>query len=140
MMETYTGQEDYNLESLRIYPMKTLLLEQKSATEDFKDYDPTSMVLKINIHRDGLTSLAEDVLKPVHLSVPKDLPMSEFLLLLSSRFSMLNPIVMKRNPMLNQRQLELLPADKSLSKLRVNEGVNLFVEEALTSKEGVSTS
>lgn len=27
MMETYTGQEDFNLESLKIYPMKTLLLE-----------------------------------------------------------------------------------------------------------------
>ena len=38
---------------------------------------------------------------------------------------------MKRNPMLNQRQLEILPAEKSLSKLRVNEGVNLFVEEFL---------
>ena len=41
MMETYTGQEDYSLESLKIYPMKTLLLEQRSADEPFKDYDPT---------------------------------------------------------------------------------------------------
>jgi len=37
------------------------------------------MVLKINIYREGLTSLAEDMLKPVQLSVAKDLPMSEFL-------------------------------------------------------------
>lgn len=36
---------------------------------------------------------------------------------------------MKRNPMLNQRQLEQLAAEKSLIQLRVNEGVNLFVEE-----------
>lgn len=36
---------------------------------------------------------------------------------------------MKRNPMLNQRQLEKLSPEKSLIQLRVNEGVNLFVEE-----------
>ena len=36
---------------------------------------------------------------------------------------------MKRNPMLNQRQLEQLQTEKSLSQLRVNEGVNLFIEE-----------
>ena len=30
--------------------------------------------------------------------------------------------------MLNQKQLELLNCDKSLSQLRVNEGLNLFVE------------
>lgn len=82
--------------------------------------------------------MAEDVLKPVHISVFKDLPMSEFLQLLSSRFNIKNPIVMKRNPMLNQRQLELLLPDKSLSKLRVNEGVNLFVEEAVTENQSIS--
>jgi hypothetical protein len=27
MMETYTGQEDFCLEGLKIYPMKTLILE-----------------------------------------------------------------------------------------------------------------
>ena len=55
--------------------------------------------------------------------------MKEFLSLLESSFGIKNPVVMKRNPMLNQRQLEQLPTEKSLSQLRVNEGVNLFVEE-----------
>jgi hypothetical protein len=55
--------------------------------------------------------------------------MKEFLSLLESSFGIKNPVVMKRNPMLNQRQLEQLPTEKSLSQLRVNEGVNLFIEE-----------
>lgn len=41
-------------------------------------------------------------------------------------------IVMKRNPMLNTRHLELLsdaPTQK-LSQLRINEGVNLFAESS----------
>jgi hypothetical protein len=59
------------------------------------------MILKINIWRSGLESLAEDILKPKHISVSKDLPMVEFLSLLREKFSLENPIVMKRNPMLN---------------------------------------
>jgi hypothetical protein len=61
------------------------------------------MVLKINIWREGITSLAEDILLPSHISVPKDLPMKEFLALLFEKFNLKNPVVMKRNPMLNQR-------------------------------------
>jgi len=71
------------LENLKIYPMKTLLLEQRLPNEEFEDYDPTWMILKINIFRENLTSLAEDVLKPVQISVPKDMAMSEFLQLIS---------------------------------------------------------
>jgi len=63
--------------------MKTLLLEQRLPNEEFEDYDPTWMILKINIFRENLTSLAEDVLKPVQISVPKDMAMSEFLQLIS---------------------------------------------------------
>jgi hypothetical protein len=33
MMETYSGLESASLEELRIYPMKTLLLEMKDAAE-----------------------------------------------------------------------------------------------------------
>jgi len=36
---------------------------------------------------------------------------------------------MKRNPMLNQKQLEVISnPDKTLTQLCINEGVNLFVE------------
>jgi len=32
-METYTNQEDLTLEQLKIYPMKTLALEQKCSKD-----------------------------------------------------------------------------------------------------------
>lgn len=87
------------------------------------------MVLKINIWRAGIVALSEDILKPSTLLVQKDLSMVQFLQILKEKYNLANPIVMKRNPMLNQKQLEVLSTEKSLSQLRVNEGVNLFVED-----------
>jgi hypothetical protein len=79
MMETYTGMENLSLENLKIYPMKTLILEQKSPGTQFVEYDPTSMIVKINIWREGITSLSEDILNPTLISVAKGLPMTDFL-------------------------------------------------------------
>ena len=40
-------------------------------------------------------------------------------------------VIMKRNPMLNHKDLDVLSdqKEKKLNQLRVNEGVNLFVED-----------
>ena len=40
MLDTYKGREDDTLEVLKIYPMKTLALEEKGDMEEFEDYDP----------------------------------------------------------------------------------------------------
>ena len=40
MLDTYKGREDDTLEVLKIYPMKTLALEEKGDQEEFEDYDP----------------------------------------------------------------------------------------------------
>ena len=59
--------------------------------------------------------------------------MGDFLDLLSKQFNiaLTNVTVLKRNPMLNTKCMELLSdqPDKKLNQLRVNEGVNLFVED-----------
>ena len=132
MKETYTGYEHLTIEELRIIPFKTLILEQKLSDQDFKEFDPNLILLKINVWRPNIEALTEDILQPCQLPVKKDLLMSEFSALLSDKFSMENPIVMKRNPMLNQKQLEVLSSPeahgKSLTQLRINEGVNLFIE------------
>jgi len=65
MMETYGGLEYDSLEELRIYPMKTLLLEMKSSAGQFEEYDPTRMVVKINVWREGIQALTEECLRPV---------------------------------------------------------------------------
>ena len=88
------------------------------------------MIVKINIWHEGITSLSEEILNTTQISVAKDLPMTDFLLVITQKFGIAKPLVMKRNPMLNQRQLEILSPDKSLSQLRVNEGVNLFIEDS----------
>jgi len=101
-METYTGKEHETLEVLKIYPMKTLVLEEKAEGTSFTEYDPDSMVVKINVWRPGLLSLVEDMLMPVKMTVKKDTPMNEFTNLISKTFNLQQPIlVMKRNPMLN---------------------------------------
>lgn len=130
MMETFTGLESETLEMLKIYPMKTLIIEEKSAGTVFSEYDPLCIVVKINIWRQGFSSLVEDILQPVKITVRRDMTMDEFTTLVCKTFNLPLPIlVMKRNPMLNQKQLELISgSDRPLNVLRVNEGVNLFIE------------
>lgn len=65
MGETYKGGELKSLEELRIYPYRTLILEQKQAGIEFEDYDPTLITIKINLFREGIESLSESELKPV---------------------------------------------------------------------------
>ena len=86
MMETYTGREQETLEVLKIYPMKTLALEEKLPDVQFEEYDPDSMIVKVNVWRPGFTSLVEDVLLPTQVKVKKDLLMSEFIALLGAKF------------------------------------------------------
>jgi len=135
MLDTYTRKEHETLEVLRIYPMKTLALEEKQTHESFEEYDPDSMVLKLNMWRTELSSLIEEVLQPVHINVKKDMLMSDFLDLLGRHFNIspANLLVQKRNPMLNSaKNMELVSEKPSeaLKKLRINEGVNLFIEDA----------
>jgi hypothetical protein len=91
MMETYDGREQETLEVLKIYPMKTLALEEKREEESFEVYDPDSMIVKVNLWRSGLTSLVEEVLLPVQLKVKKDMLMADFISLLGEKFRIEQP-------------------------------------------------
>jgi hypothetical protein len=97
MMETYTGLEQLSLEELRIYPMKTLCLEGLP----WKEYDPTMMLLKVNLWREGIQALTEDILQPTPVYVKKDIMLQELKQQLSSQFNLKDCQIMKRNPMLN---------------------------------------
>jgi hypothetical protein len=102
MMETFTGRESETLEVLKIYPMKTLVLEEKAQGTLFTEYDPLSIVVKINVWRSGLQSLVEDILMPVRITIKKDIAMTEFTNFICQTLNLQQPIlVMKRNPMLN---------------------------------------
>jgi len=62
MLDTYTGREKESMRSLKIYPMKTLALEEKLPSEVFEEYDPNAMQIKVNFWRGGLEALNEEVL------------------------------------------------------------------------------
>lgn len=134
MLDTYTNRDNESLEQLKIYPMKTLAFEEKITTDSFEEYDPNTMVIKINWWRMGIVSLSEDVLKPRQVKVMKDTQMKEFISLIGGLLGIEpgNVIILKRNPMLHTKCMELLSdqPDKKLTQLRINEGVNLFVEDA----------
>ena len=79
MLDTYTGKENENMKELKIYPMKTLALEEKLDSETFEEYDPEAMIIKVNFWRPGLEALTKEVLLPIELKVSKDMPMSKLL-------------------------------------------------------------
>ena len=112
MTDTYTGREDQTLEALKIYPMRTLALEEKGDEDMFEEYDPDSIQLKVTLWRDGLESLAEQVLLPEQVKVKKQTTMQEFQEVLMSRFDIAssaeNVAILKRNRMLNTKNLEVL--------------------------------
>lgn len=86
MQDTYTGREAESFFTLKIYPLKTLVLEEKQSGEEFEEYDPTQMFIKVNLWRPGLVTLAEAELKPKQLKVAKDMQLSDFLALLGQKF------------------------------------------------------
>lgn len=77
MLDTYDSRENETLEVLRIYPMKTLALEEKMPGEQFEIYDPTQMIIKINLWREGLLSLSEEILKPTKIRVKQDMTIED---------------------------------------------------------------
>lgn len=83
MLDTYTGRESETLEVLKIYPMKTLAFEEKLPNQNFEEYDPNSMVIKVNVWRDEIQSLSEEVLKPTLIKVEKETMMSDFIKMMS---------------------------------------------------------
>ena len=118
--------------------MKTLALEEKSPDETFEEYDPDSMLIKVNFWRSGLEALTDEILQPIEIKVQKNMAMSALMARLAEENNSRtqqdwkeNDVrVLKRNPLLNTSHLEILsdqPA-KLLTQLRINEGVNLFVE------------
>jgi hypothetical protein len=63
-LDTYSGRENDTLQVLKIYPLKTLLLEEKAEDAVFEDYDPDSILVKLNPWRPDLPSLLEEYLQP----------------------------------------------------------------------------
>ena len=96
--------------------MKTLALEEKTPDETFEEYDPDSMLIKVNFWRAGLEALTDEILQPIEIKVQKNMAMSALMARLAeennSRTQQTwkeNEVrVLKRNPLLNTSHLEIL--------------------------------
>ena len=116
MLDTYTGREEETLQQLRIYPMKTLALEEKLPDETFEEYDPDSMLIKVNFWRAGLEALTDEILQPIEIKVQKNMAMSALMARLAEENNSRtqgdwkeNEVrILKRNPLLNTSHLEVL--------------------------------
>ena len=144
MMDTYEGREDLTLELLKIYPMKTLALEEKASKDtEFTPYDPTKMQIKIilqtdDIYKEHMSLLDFIEAKAARIRVPRGMPMAEFKQYVEKKFGYKDAVIMKRTPLVQERDVEILTemaSTKGLNELRVNEGVNLYVEEKMTEEE-----
>jgi len=101
-LDTYEGREDLTLELLKIYPMKTLALEERNSTESsWKAYDASSMQISLSVWKPDMSLAFADLQKnKIKLQVPKQMKMSDFQSMVESKFSMEKAVVMKRTPMM----------------------------------------
>jgi hypothetical protein len=76
--------------------------------------------------------------KAVRIRVPRGMPMGDFKQYIEKKFGFQDAVIMKRTPLVQERDVEILTemnSTKGLNELRVNEGVNLYVEEKMTEDE-----
>lgn len=84
MMETYEGREDLTLFDLKIYPMKTLVLEERKSKDiPFEAFDPTLMQIKVviwtpDIYKDHTSLMDFTEEKSGRIRIPKQMLFSEF--------------------------------------------------------------
>ena len=123
------------MEALVINPYNSLAFEWKQSEQDaFEEWNPNNMIVKLNFWREDIEYLSEDVLLPVRYKVTKDTKVKDFEAALSAEFKVPEEslIIMKRNALFHMASVEQINEpknkEKTLSQVRVNEGVNLFLE------------
>ena len=134
MQETYTGKENETFEELKIFPLKTLALETKITGEEFEEYDPNQIVLKVNSWKRYLKILDEENLRPLRIKISKEETMNDLMARLSAQFEI--PFdhlkIFKRRAIGQGQNVEELSIAKNLDRklkiLRINDGLNLFIE------------
>ena len=148
LMDTYEGKGDKTMDDLKIYPMKTLAFEEKPTPEAvFLPYDPNKMEIKINLWSPDIyakyVSLHDYVeTAAVKMRVDRDMPFAEFKLLLEAKFGFKNVVIMRRTPMSQDKDVDVLTdhldevkLTRGLNELKVNEGVNLYVEDKIAAAD-----
>jgi hypothetical protein len=94
------------LEQLKIYPMKTMALEEKPDRNiEWTAYDPESMLIKVSIWRKDMVTKFKSLInyseqQSHKLRVNRNTSLTQFKEVLCSQFNLAHPVAMRRTPML----------------------------------------
>ena len=95
-----------SLESLKIYPMKTIALEERTTADvEWKPYDPTEMQIKLTLWKPDIVRTHHSVAEYAEqtwrkIKIPREMTMAELKTHLQTKFEMEQTVIMKRTPMM----------------------------------------
>jgi len=94
--------------------MKTLALEERKTAEVvFQPYDTNKMQIKINVWSQGIyrehMSLT-DFIESTHsrIRVARGIPLEDFKKLIEKRFNIKNVVIMRRTPLVQDREVDIM--------------------------------
>ncbi|CAK62005.1 unnamed protein product (macronuclear) [Paramecium tetraurelia] len=134
--ETFTNKENETLQCLYFNDYKSVLLETKAPHEQFEEYDPHLMLIKLCVWRNDIESLDESELKPLKFFIRDDKTVDQFMDAITQRLGVPKDkqIILQKNWIngatnysirINQQyQLEF-----TLYDLKIGRNVTLYLEE-----------
>lgn len=135
MQETYTGKEDQTFDALGIFPLKTLALETKSDDEEFEEYDPDQITLKVIAWKRDIVVLDDQEMDPPKIRISKEDTLEHLVEKLSKKFKIRKEKlrIFKRKAYGQGKAIEEFTTQKNMSRklkiLRINDGLCVFIED-----------
>jgi ubiquitin C-terminal hydrolase len=136
--ESYTGRENCSLDFLSILNLKTLVLEDKQPDEEFIEYDPDAISIKVHLWRDEIrlseTKLEYKLPPPLRLQAPFGFTVYDLMRIIEelSGVPVAEQRLFKRSPILSQTRLDEVSIpdlmDMPLANARIYEATVLYLE------------
>jgi ubiquitin C-terminal hydrolase len=136
--ESYTGRENCSLDFLSILNLRTLVLEDKQPDEEFVEYDPDAISIKVHLWRDEIrqseNKLEYKLPPPLRLQAPYGATVYELMLIIEqfSGVPVAEQRLFKRGPILSQTRLDEVSVpelmDMHLASARIYEANALYLE------------
>ena len=137
--ETYTGRDLLTLDVLNIYNYKNMILETKKPDEEFEEYLVTGMSLKVSVWDEAIPTmenmtLAQKTVNAKRVQMPREASLRQLLEKIEriTGLPASELCIMKRNYTTGPSNVEVisntLDVQKSLSSLKIYDGMTLFVE------------
>jgi len=134
--ETYTGRELLTLDALNIYNYKNMILETKKPDEEFEEHLVTGMSLKVSVWDEAIPTmesmtLAQKTVNAKRVQMYREASLRQLL----EKIERITGLpaselgIMKRTGLSNVEVISnTLDVQKSLSSLKIYDGMTLFVE------------